>query len=199
MNEKLTKEERQECYEIAYYVMKFHDEAKKELTLDQYLDRFQYGAIQGFCFLLNCILDIMKGENEYCVYREFEDLFPELYKHKPSKFPIEGRSYWFESFELKPRIAILENILVNEFQVDLNTIKIDDDYLVLLSNDHITPSDVTTSSKGNQIEFCANGVISPIYARNLQCYLGYDPAGYGFNDFVILNSKTYWFCRRSCD
>ena len=199
MNEKLTRTERQKCYETAYYVMKYHDEAKKELSLDQYLDRFQYGAIPGFCFLLDCILDTIKGENEYCVYGEIQDLFPELYKHKPSKLSIEGRSYWFESFELKPRIAILENILVNEFQVDLNAITIDDDYLFLLSNDHITPSDVTTSSKGNQIEFCANGVISPIYARNLQCYLGYDPAGYGFNDFVILNSKTYWFCRRSCD
>ena len=154
MNEKLTRAERQKCYETAYYAMKYHDEAKKELTLDQYLDRFQYGAIPGFCFLLNCILDVMKGENENWVYGEFEDLFPELYKHKPelykhkpSKLSIEGRSYWFERFELKPRIAILENILVNEFQVDLNAIKIDDDYLFLLSNDHITPSDVTTSSK----------------------------------------------------
>ena len=147
MNEKLTRAERQKCYETAYDVMKYHDEAKKELSLDQYLDRFQYGAIPGFCVLLNCILDIMKGENEDYVYGEFQDLFPELCKHKPSKFPIEGRDYWFEKFELKPRIAILENILVNEFQVDLNAIKIDDDYLFLLSNDHITPSDVTTSSK----------------------------------------------------
>lgn len=199
MNEKLTRTERQKCYETAYYVMKYHDEAKKELSLDQYLDRFQYGAIPGFCSLLVSILDTMKGENEYCVYGEFENLFPELCKHKPSKFPNEERDYWFERFELKPRIAILENILVNEFQVDLNAITIDDDYLFLLSNDHITPSDVTTSSKGNQIEFCANGVISPIYARNLQCYLGYDPAGYGFDGFVIRNGKTYWFCRRSCD
>ena len=147
MNEKLTRAERQKCYETAYYVMKYHDEAKKELSLDQYLDRFQYGAIPGFCSLLDYILDAMKGENEYYVYGEFEDLFPELYKNKPSKFPIEGNDYWFERFELKPRIAILENILVNEFQVDLNAIKIDDDYLFLLSNDHITPSDVTTSSK----------------------------------------------------
>lgn len=199
MNEKLTRAERQKCYETAYYVMKYHDEAKKELSIDQYLDRFQYGAIPGFCFLLGCILDTMKGENEYCVYGEFEDLFPELCKHKPSKFPIEGRDYWFERFELKPRIAILEDILVNEFQVDLNAITIDDEYLYLLSNDHIIPSDVTTSFKGNQIEFCANGVISPIYARNLQIYLGYDPAGYGFDNFVIRNGKTYWFCRRSCD
>ena len=199
MNEKLTRAERQKCYETAYYAMKYHDEAKKELSIDQYLDRFEYSAIQGFCSLLDRILDTMKGENEYCVYGEFQDLFPELYKHKPSKFPIEERDYWFERFELKPRIAILENILVNEFQVDLKTIKIDDDYLYLLSNDHITKDDVTTSSNGNRIEFCANGVISPIYARNLQIDLGYDPAGYGFNDFVILNSKTYWFCRRSCD
>ena len=199
MNEKLTRTERQKCYETAYYVMKYHDEAKKELSIDQYLDRFQYGAIPGFCFLLGCILDTMKGENEYWVYGEFEDLFPELCKHKPSKFPIEGRDYWFERFELKPRIAILEDILVNEFQVDLNAITIDDEYLYLLSNDHIIPSDVTISSKGNQIEFCANGVISSIYARNLQIDLGYDPAGYGFYDFAILNSKTHWFCRRSCD
>ena len=199
MNEKLTRTERQKCYETAYYVMKYHDEAKKELSLDQYLDRFEYGAIPGFCSLLDYILDTVKGENEYCVYGEFENLFPELCKHKPSKFPNEERDYWFERFELKPRIAILENILVNKFQVDLNAITIDDDYLFLLSNDHITPSDVTTSSKGNQIEFCANGVISPIYARNLQIDLGYDPAGYGFYDFAILNSKTHWFCRRSCD
>ena len=199
MDNKLNKKERQECYEVAYYVMKFHDEVINKLTLDGYLDRFQYGAIPGFCFLLNCILDIMKGENEYCVYGEFQDLFPELYKNKPSKFPIEGNDYWFESFELKPRIAILENILVNEFQADLTNIKIKDEYLYLLGNDHITTDDVTTSSNGNKIEFCANGVISPIYARNLQLDLGYDPAGYGFNDFVILNSKTHWFCRRSCD
>ena len=199
MDNKLNKKERQECYEVAYYVMKFHDEAKKELTLDQYLDKFEYGAIPGFCFLLNCILNTMKCGNEYYVYGEFQDLFPELYKHKPSKFPIEGRDYWFERFELKPRIAILENILVNEFQVDVKTIKINDDYLYLLSYNHVTLSDVTTSFKGNQIEFCANGVIFSAYARNLQCHLGYDPAGYGFNDFVILNSKTYWFCRRSCD
>ena len=199
MNEKLTRTERQKCYETAYYVMKYHDEAKKELSIDQYLDRFQYGAIPGFCFLLGCILDTMKGENEYCVYGEFEDLFPELCKHKPSKFPIEGRDYWFERFELKPRIAILEDILVNEFQVDLTNIEIEDEYLYLLSCDHVTINDVTTSSNGNQIEFCANGVISSIYARNLQIDLGYDPAGYGFYDFAILNSKTHWFCRRSCD
>ena len=199
MNEKLTKTERQKCYETAYYVMKYHDKAKRKLTLDQYLDRFQYCPIPGFCFLLNCILETMKGENEYYVYGEFQDLFPDLYKHKPSKFPIEGRYYWFERFELKPRIAILEKILVNEFQVDLANIKIEDEYLYLLSNDHITIGDVTASSKGNQIEFCANGVISPIYARNLQIDLGYDPAGYGFYNFAILNSKTYWFCRRSCD
>lgn len=199
MNEKLTRTERQKCYETAYYVMKYHDEAKKELSLDQYLDRFQYGAIPGFCSLLDYILDTVKGENEYCVYGEFEDLFPELYKHKPSKFPNEERDYWFERFELKPRIAILENILVNKFQVDLNAITIDDEYLYLLSCDHVTINDVTTSSNGNQIEFCANGVISPIYARNLQIDLGYDPAGYGFYDFAILNSKTHWFCRRSCD
>ena len=199
MNEKLTRTERQKCYETAYYVMKYHDEAKKELSLDQYLDRFQYGAIPGFCSLLDYILDTMKGENEYCVYGEFENLFPELCKHKPSKFPNEERDYWFERFELKPRIAILENILVNEFQVDLNAITIDDYYLYLLGNDHVTLGDVTISSKGYQIEFCANGVISPIYARNLQRYSGYDPAGYGFDDFVIRNSKTYWFCRRSCD
>ena len=199
MNEKLTRAEKQKCYETAYYAMKYHDEAKKELTLDQYLDKFEYGAIPGFCFLLNCILNTMKCGNEYYVYGEFQDLFPELYKHKPSKFPIEGRDYWFERFELKPRIAILENILVNEFQVDLKTIKINDDYLYLLSYNHVTLSDVTTSFKGNQIEFCANGVIFSAYARNLQCHLGYDPAGYGFNDFVILNNKTYWFCRRSCD
>ena len=199
MNEKLTRAERQKCYETAYYVMKFHDEVKNKLTLDEYLDRFQYGAIPGFCFLLDYILDTMKGENKYFIYGEFENLFPELYKHKPSKFPIEGRDYWFERFELKPRIAILEDILVNEFQVDLTNIEIEDEYLYLLSCDHVTINDVTTSSNGNQIEFCANGVISSIYARNLQCYLGYDPAGYGFNDFVILDSKTYWFCRRSCD
>ena len=199
MNEKLTKAERQECYEVAYYVMKFHDEVRNKLTLKKYLDRFQYCAIPGFCFLLNCILDTMKGEEEHSVYGEFPDLFPELYKHKPSKFPIEGRDYWFERFELKPRIAILENILVNEFQVDLANIKIKDEYLYLLSNDHITIGDVTTSYKGNQIEFCANGVISPTYACNLQRCLGYDPAGYGFDDFVIRNGKTYWFCRRSCD
>ena len=199
MNKKLTRAERQKCYETAYYAMKYHDKAKRKLTLDQYLDRFQYGAIPGFCSLLDYILDTMKGENEYCVYGEFENLFPELYKHKPSKFPNEERDYWFEMFELKPRIAILENILVNEFQVDLKTIKIDDDYLYLLSSNPVTLSDVTTSSKGNLIEFCANGVISSVYARNLQCHLGYDPAGYGFNDFVILNNKTYWFCRRSCD
>ena len=199
MNEKLTKAERQECYEVAYYVMKYHDEVKNKLTLEEYLDRFQYGAIPGFCFLLNCILDTMKGEDEHSVYKEFPDLLPELYKHKPSKFPIEGADYWFERFELKPRIAILENILVNEFQADLTNIKIKDEYLYLLSQDNVTINDVTTSSNGNQIEFCANGVISPIYARNLQLDLGYDPAGYGFNDFVILNSKTYWFCRRSCD
>ena len=199
MNEKLTKLERQKCYETAYYVMKYHDEVNKELSIDQYLDKFQYGAIPGFCFLLSCILDTMKGEKEYYVYGEFQDLFPELYKHKPSKFPIEGGDYWFESFELKPRIAILENILVNEFQVDLANIKIEDEYLYLLSNNHITIGDVTASSKGNQIEFCANGVISPTYACKLQRYLGYDPAGYGFDDFVIRNGKTYWFCRRSCD
>ena len=199
MNEKLTKLERQKCYETAYYVMKYHNEVKKELSIDQYLDKFQYGAIPGFCFLLSCILDTMKGENEYYVYGEFQDLFPDLYKHKPSKFPIEGRDYWFERFELKPRIAILENILVNEFQVDLNSITIDDKYLYLLSNNHMTIGDVTASSKGNQIEFCANGVISPTYACNLQRYLGYDPAGYGFDGFVIRNGKTYWFCRRSCD
>ena len=199
MNEKLTKEERQECYKVAYYVMKFHDEVKNKLTLDEYLNRFQYGAIPGFCFLLDCILDTMKGEKEYGVYEEFQDLFPELYKHKPSKFPIEGRDYWFERFELKPRIAILENILVNEFQVDLTNIEIEDEYLYLLSCDNVTINDVTTSSNGNQIEFCANGVISPIYARNLQIDLGYDPAGYGFDGFVIRNGKTYWFCRRSCD
>ena len=199
MNEKLTKTERQKCYETAYYAMKYHDKAKRKLSIDQYLDRFQYGAIPGFCFLLGCILDTMKGENEYCVYGEFEDLFPELCKHKPSKFPIEGRDYWFEQFELKPRIAILEKILVNEFQVDLTNIEIEDEYLYLLSCDHVTINDVTTSSNGNQIEFCANGVISSVYARNLQIDLGYDPAGYGFYDFVILNSKTYWFCRRSCD
>ena len=196
MNKKLTKEERQKCYETAYYVMKYHDEAKRELTLDQYLDKFKYCAIPGFCFLLNCILDTMKGEY---VYEKFQDLFPELYKHKPSKFPIEGRYYWFERFELKPRMAILENILVNEFQVDLTNIEIKDEYLYLLSRDHVTINDVTTSSNGNQIEFCANGVISSIYARNLQIDLGYDPAGYGFYDFAILNSKTHWFCRRSCD
>ena len=199
MNEKLTRTERQKCYETAYYVMKYHDEAKKELSLDQYLDKFQYGAIPGFCFLLNCILGTMKGENEYYVYGEFQDLFPELYKNKPSKFQIEGRYYWFERFELKPRIAILENILVNEFQVDLANIKIKDEYLYLLSNDHITIGDVTTSYKGNQIKFCANGVISPTYACNLQRYLCYDPAGYGFDGFVIRNGKTYWFCRKSCD
>ena len=199
MNEKLTKEERQECYKVAYYVMKFHDEVKNKLTLDEYLNRFQYGAIPGFCFLLDCILDTLKGEDEHSVYIEFPDLFPELYKHKPSKLSIEGRSYWFESFELKLRIAILENILVNEFQVDLTNIEIEDEYLYLLSCDHVTINDVTTSSNGNQIEFCANGVISSIYARNLQIDLGYDPAGYGFYDFAILNSKTHWFCRRSCD
>lgn len=199
MNEKLTKAERQECYEVAYYVMKYHDEVKNKLTLDEYLDRFQYGAIPGFCFLLNCILETMKGEYEYYVSGESQDLFPELYKHKPSKFPIKGADYWFERFELKPRIAILENILVNEFQVDLTNIKIKDEYLYLLGSDHITINDITVSSNGNQIEFCANGVISPIYARNLQINLGYDPAGYGFYDFAILNSKTYWFCRRSCD
>ena len=199
MNKKLTRAERQKCYETAYYAMKYHDKAKRKLTLDQYLDRFQYGAIPGFCSLLDSILYTMKCGNEYCVYGEFENLFPELCKHKPSKFPNEERDYWFERFELKPRIAILENILVNEFQVDLKTIKIDDDYLYLLSSNPVTLSDVTTSSKGNLIEFCANGVISSVYARNLQCHLGYDPAGYGFNDFVILNNKTYWFCRRSCD
>lgn len=199
MNEKLTKEERQECYKVAYYVMKYHDEVKNKLTLDEYMDKFEYGAISGFCFLLDCIIDIMKGEDEHSVYEEFPDLFPELYKHKPSELPIESRDYWFESFELKPRIAILENILVNEFQVDLINIEIKDEYLYLLGSDHITINDITVSSNGNQIEFCANGVISPIYARNLQRDLGYDPAGYGFNDFVILNSKTYWFCRRSCD
>ena len=199
MNEKLTKEERQECYKVAYYVMKFHDEVKNKLTLDEYLNRFQYGAIPGFCFLLDCILDTLKGEDEHSVYREFQDLFPELYKHKPSKFPIEGSYYWFEKFKLKPRIAILENILVNKFQADLTNIKIKDEYLYLLSCDHVTINDVTTSSNGNQIEFCANGVISSIYARNLQIDLGYDPAGYGFYDFAILNSKTHWFCRRSCD
>lgn len=62
-------------------------------------------------------------------------------------------------------------------------------------------------SVGNKIQFQAESPswISEQDARGAQTTLGYDPMGYGFNDFkvtrdpVLLRYRATWSCQANCD